>query len=183
MKSLKIKKLFLFLIVLTMGISSSSFAFEPGPTPLNELDGFRGKKWGARIENFQGMVRLGPPSNDLPNIVQYKKKHDKLQLGKLKLTMIFYFFWRSEFSIVCLQTKGYYKWIRLQHIAFEKFGEGNQVNEEKYTWGNPYIDKSTVELQYFKDSELANLCIAGSEQILKFREAHKKHVEKALKDF
>ena len=62
--------------------SINSFSFQ------NEPDGFRGIKWGTKIETLKNMTKQGKEQT----FALYERDNDKLQTGNVELKVLYYIF-------------------------------------------------------------------------------------------
>jgi hypothetical protein len=140
------KKLLIFLIILpTVIFSINSFAYQ------NEPDGFRGIKWGTKIETLKDMTKQLQQGDE----IQYTRISDKLQIGNAEVDDIVYVFWKDKFISVMIMTKGFSNWSALKEEAFKQFCKGSQDNKniETYTWGSVLRGKTFISLKYNQISE------------------------------
>ena len=123
-----------------MGSNLGFTVYEPRKGP----DGFRGIKWGTDISTLKDMRYI---KTSLQGTKIYSRKNDTLHIGRVKLERIEYYFSEGEFSDVCILTKGYTNWTRLEEAVFEKFGFDYQDNDyiEDYFWSGGITEMS---LQY-----------------------------------
>jgi hypothetical protein len=168
------KKNVFFLTILTTVICfTNSFAFQ------NEPDGFRGIKWGTKIETLKDMRKLYTKGNT----TVYMRKNDKLQIGDAELQNISYMFWQDKFYSVYIQTKGYLNWAALKKVLFLKFGKGNQDNKytEYYRWGL-FSGKVVIYFKYNQISEQGTLMIRGNKIVNEMRQSKRqKGKERVIK--
>ena len=131
------------LALLVLVIPFNSLAFQ------NEPDGFRGIKWGTKIETLTGMRKVEEAGSD---IIRYTRSNDKFQIGSAKLKEISYLFWQGKFLIVSITTDGYFNWESLKEAVFAKFGVGNQKNPyiKSYSWLSGKVHMS-LEYNNIKD--------------------------------
>jgi len=135
------KRIISFLLILAIGtFSINSFAFQ------NEPDGFRGIKWGTKIETLRNMIKYAVQGD----VVIYARHNDKLQIGSAELEGIYYFFWQDKFCSVSIKAKEDLNCIALKEEAVAKFGNGKQHSEyvENYTWGNISTGKTFMLFKY-----------------------------------
>lgn len=83
----------------------------------NEPEGFRGLKWGD--PPGQDMVYYGK-SKDNENVLWYKRKNDKLQIGRARIKCIHYLFYKEQFMEVLIKTGEV---------------EDGVINDEEIPWG------------------------------------------------
>lgn len=126
--------LFLLVIVFSLIVSSIGYAFQ------NELEGFRGVKWGDPLRrdmkycaNYRSIDDIcedllwGRKGYD--DTLWYKRKNEKLQIGAAKLEYIRYGFYKGQFMEVFISTDKDYKF--LEDVVNLKFGHYDKKNE---TW-------------------------------------------------
>jgi len=142
--------LLLFLLLGTFPINL--FAFQ------NEPDGFRGIKWGTKIETLSDMI--SPIEQE--NFVTYTRANDKMKMGNATLQTINYVFWKGQFSGVVIICEGSSNWYILRAEVFTKFGRRDQYNKdnkeiEEYKWGIMIAGKTCIILNYNKSSKKTKL--------------------------
>ncbi len=159
------KRIIGFLIIIVIGLFSiNSFAYQ------NEPDGFRGIKWGAKIETLKDMTKLFTKGDT----AIYMRKNDKLQMGDAELQDISYMFWQDKFYSAYIQTKGYLNWSALKKVLFLKFGKGSQDNKyiEYYRWGL-VSGKATIDIKYNHKSKQGTLMMRGNNIMDEMRQSMK----------
>ncbi len=116
-----------------------SFAFQ------NEPDGFRGIKWGTKINTLNDMTKQGKEQT----FAIYERSNDKLQIGNIKLKVLYYMFWQGKFNNMFAEIEGYSNWTSLKKIYFLKYGKGKQKKRyiEKYRWGD-FSGKTVILLEF-----------------------------------
>ena len=148
------------LIVVLSYLLISSFAFAEwtmGGKSGTEPDGFRGIKWGTSIDNLAGMKHLRTYPG-FEGILIYTKKNEDLKIGAANLEEVHYHFWQGKFFSVWIYTVGSVNWSGLREATFEKFGAGDQSNEDKeeFTWLGP---QTGMMLEYSPITEQGSLWI------------------------
>ena len=146
------------LIVALSCLLISSFAFAEWKyeeKPGTEPDGFRGIKWGTSIDNLAGMKHLRTYPG-FGGILIYTKKNEDLRIGTANLKEVHYHFWQGKFFSVWIYTVGSVNWPGLKEATFEKFGAGDQSNEDKeeFTWLGP---QTGMMLEYSEITEQGTL--------------------------
>ena len=118
------KKLLIVFIFATLIIAFSSLSFVDNsifPSYQNVPDGFRGIKWGTHIKDLKDMVH----SKSASTVIQknlgadfevYKRKNDKMSIGKATLEGVFYIFCEIKFFGVGIRAKGKINFERLKSI-------------------------------------------------------------------
>ncbi len=100
-----------------------------------DVDGFRGMRWGERLEDVAMSKPLAlESSNKADDTVVYTARDDRLWLGPARLEDIRYTFWKGRLYTVFLGTRGYEDFQRIKQVAFERFGTFDQPDPsvEKY---------------------------------------------------
>ena len=100
-----------------------------------DVDGFRGMRWGERLEDVAMSKPLAlESSNKADDTVVYTARDDRLWLGPARLEDIRYTFWKGRLYTVFLGTRGYEDFQRIKQVAFERFGTFDQRDPsvEKY---------------------------------------------------
>ncbi len=169
------KKIIGFLTIIVIGLFSiNSFAYQ------NEPDGFRGIKWGVRIETLKDMTKLYTKGDT----TIYMRKNDKLQMGDTELQDISYMFWQDKFYSVYIQTKGYLDWSALKKVLFLKFGKGSQDNKyiEYYRWGL-FSGKAAIDIKYNHISKQGTLMMRGNKIMNEMRQSKKQKAREEAKKF
>jgi len=132
--------------LLTLLLGSSGFSFQ------NEPEGFRGLTWGAPpTEDMVGIrprtieARLlgkeGVVFEDKFDLHCYRRKNDKMSIGRVNLDGIYYLFYDGRFmEVVIIQS---YSDVRpLKDIVDLKFGEGEyrgRGEEYSFTFGGEWV--------------------------------------------
>jgi hypothetical protein len=169
------KRIISFLLILFIGtFSITLFAFQ------NEPDGFRGIKWGTKIENLNDMKFLGKALNKDRTL--YTTDNDKLQIGGAKLKRIIYFFWKGKFSGVFIRAKGIENWEALKQAVFAKFGESWQENQP-YIWLGTPPEGTNMLLSYNEDSENISFTMYSVRLEKEQHEAEKQKAKEGTNDF
>lgn len=120
----RMKKGLVLVAVLVLALSIGGFALENGP------EGFRGLNWGdPRTEDMEFV-------DEIKGAKVYVRPADKLSLGKAKLDMILYYFWKSEFMRVSLHFIGKENYDLLETICLAKFGEETSQELFSIYWFN-----------------------------------------------
>jgi len=165
------RNLIFWLIICLALVGSSAYAqtLKLGSEP----DGFRGIKWGQDVSTVDGLIyQFSNGDNDF-----YFRSNDELKMGAAELEMIVYVFWQDRFSGVMLFTDGSSNWENLKAVVFEKFGEGQQENEQ-YIWRG--IEVGMV-LEYNEFSEEGTFGMISMKELLEQKkweaEQNKKGVE------
>ncbi|NIS75042.1 MAG: hypothetical protein GTO08_07140 [Deltaproteobacteria bacterium] len=159
-----IVKIFLIGFVSAIIIVGCSNVFDaPAPAPKDDLDGFRGIKWGTRIKELNGMIyNETRDDSNLEHIKYdlYKKKNEKLVLGLVKLDEINYWFWQGRLGKVTIEASGgesVYNF--LKDVCFEKFGQGKHKGKTGSDKARPqytyqWVGKNIhISLSYYKWGE------------------------------
>ena len=106
------------LLVLLVLLAAPAFA---------DVDGFRGMRWGERLEDVAMSKPLAlESSNKADDTVVYTARDDRLWLGPARLEDIRYTFWKGRLYTVFLGTRGYEDFQRIKQVAFERFGAFDQ---------------------------------------------------------
>lgn len=98
------------------------------PLPLwgiEELDNFRGIKWGSNIDQLKGFVLIGSPYLSPPenNIVDYCKYGEITKINNIDVDAIIYSFYKDRFYSVKITYKGHNKYRLLHKALVEKYGK------------------------------------------------------------
>ncbi len=162
------KTISLLIIFAAVTFSNNSFAFQ------NEPDGFRGIKWGTKIETLKDMTKKLQQGDR----ILYTRNNDKLQIGNAELDDVVYVFWKDKFISVMITTKGFSNWIALKDEAFKQFGKGSQDNKhiETYTWGSVLHGKTFISLKYNQISKHARIVMYPAKMLSVIEEDKKKKV-------
>lgn len=143
----------------------------------NEPEGFRRLKWGIPPHAGFGLQY----ALDSDGMRIYRILNDKMWLGDVSLTSIFYGFWNSKFVSVCLYFDGKENYDLLKTICESKFGEGIVLEFYGMSWlGNTTI----VVLTYDMIEDDGFLGMSGTVLYLEYMEARGKQLaEKAESDW
>lgn len=161
------KKGLLLGVVLVLVVSTvGAFAFQ------NELDGFKGLKWGDPPSEEMEYQR------DLGGFASYILPDDKMSIGNAELGGIIYEFYNSQFSGVFLFFEGEKNYNLLETICGERFGS-EELEEEIYNleWKG---QESFILLHY--NIEIETGCLALYSTVIesdRLEAAKKKEAEKA----
>ena len=112
-------------LVLLIALAATAFA---------DVDGFRGMRWGARLDEIARTRPLAlVSSSKADDTVVYTARDDRLWLGPARLEEIRYTFWKGRLYTVYLGTRGYDDFQKLKLVAIERFGTFDQPD--------PSVDK------------------------------------------
>ncbi len=93
--------------------------------------GFRGIKWGTHKKEIADLVLL-EKSGDL---TCYTRKGEKLAIGKnAKLKEIVYLFYKDQFYMLTVKSKGWANHDALKAAVFVHYGKGHQPNQFVDEW-------------------------------------------------
>ena len=114
-------------------------------------DGFRGLRWGTKLSDIKGMVKIETDPG-LAEVEQYVRPDEVLQIGEAHLDKIIYSFWRKKLYTVTIWTRNYANYKALRNVVFEQFGTGSRSDEslERYIWPDRLTDRM---LEYTKEGE------------------------------
>jgi hypothetical protein len=88
-----------------------------------EVDGFRGMRWGTPIAEIIRANKLVKRQDDgKDKFVFYSMENDNLRFGGVNAASIRYFFWRNKFAGVVIVTTGELDFNVLKVATDEKFG-------------------------------------------------------------
>jgi|WetSurMetagenome_2_1015567.scaffolds.fasta_scaffold113206_2 hypothetical protein len=115
------KKLVFTAVVIACLLTLSSVA----KSVSEEIDGFRGMKWGMPISEIRKTQEFVMKQDDgKDQFVYYSIVNDELRFGKVNATSIKYFFWKDKFSGVVIVAKDEVDFDLLKSATDEKFGLG-----------------------------------------------------------
>lgn len=149
-----------------------------GLTFQNEPEGFRDLKWGD--PPLQDMIFIGK-KGDIRKL--YELPNDKMQLGDVKLYMIFYAFYNSpeRFMGVSIYFKKKRNFDLLKTICRGRFGKETTEGFYELIW---HGQKTTIPLTYDLIDEDGWLFFDNNAIFAEYFEAkEKKEIEKAEKDW
>lgn len=133
----------------------------------NEPDGFRGIKWGTKIDTLKGMmiVRDEPAINGTD---VYVRANEEMKMEGAELETVEYYFWMGRFAGAVLSFSNE-NFEAIRKAAFSKYGDGTQPydTQERYWWRGP---KSNIMLDLDADAfngSLVGYFIIGSTKITK----------------
>lgn len=114
-----------------MVLSPHVFASEANVASLDEENGFRGAKFGARISEFNNLELI---ENGAWNF--FRRTDDGLKLGASELMVISYGFYKDELGAVILKTTGPNCAPMLEALK-SSYGAPRQPNEhvQSFFWG------------------------------------------------
>jgi len=141
-------------------------------------DGFRGIKWGTEISTLTDMEKVEQEESSNNDLVWYKRKGDKLAIGKASLKGIFYGFWMGNFESVWIDFEGDDNFESLKKELFEQFGKVRESVKEFYAWGGKDTEMS---LSYSRDRRNGILSI-DSIKFSEERRAYDKQKEKEKRE-
>jgi hypothetical protein len=104
-----------------------------------DVDGFRGKKWGAPISEFYKTHQLELRQNDGMNkYVFYSIVGDTMKVRGVNVESIRYFFWKDKFAGVSIFANGETTFNSFKAMIDDRFGLGKsgigQSSERVMTW-------------------------------------------------
>jgi len=114
------------IILLVLGIAFTAYGYP------NEPDNFRGLKWGSPPTPSMFLLNSASESN----IKLYKRKTEKLFIGKAELIGITYVFHRKQFEGVMISFKDSSNFNALKSTLFQTYGRVDQDNKGSYNWLN-----------------------------------------------
>ena len=149
----KMKKLILIIsiffiagIILWLNLQNKNLSSQATiPVYKNMPDGFRGIKWGTKIDSLNDMKYLSEGFDG--GLRYYTRKNDDLSIGKAKLEAIWYGFCLKNFCQVMIFSEGYENYTGLRDAVFEKYGKGHKEenkNNLEYSW----TDSISISLSY-----------------------------------
>ena len=144
----------------------------------SEPDGFRGIRWGTEISALGDMEKVEQEESSNNDLVWYKRKGDKLAIGKASLKGIFYGFWMGNFESVWIDFEGDDNFESLKKELFEQFGKVRESVKEFYAWGGKDTEMS---LSYSRDRRNGILSI-DSIKFSEERRAYDKQKEKEKRE-
>lgn len=126
----------LVLCLLALGLMGAGEPAEKpakATTPLGKWEGFRGIKWGATLEQTEGMVLIA--GNELRS-AYYMRPTDKMAIGEAAIDRINYAFYKGRFFSATIKCTGTESSAALKRAVLARYGEGEQPNAftEKYHW-------------------------------------------------
>ena len=114
MKRLFISSIVLLLLFLSVDFGHTLYAFQSEPHK------FRGIKWGDSLKHIKGMVQTEPP--DQLGVACFKRKGDKLQIGKSSIRSIQYCAFRDKFYWVEIDIVGSDNFFNLVKTFLQLYG-------------------------------------------------------------
>ena len=120
----KVVLFFLFVIVLS-----------PVEGMAEDIEGFRGIRWGTNINSLAGFIYQGDSSKS-DDTRSYKKTDDQLSIGAANIDSITYLFWRDRLSVVLISYTGLSNFSALKAALDEKYGSSVRLNRflNEYLW-------------------------------------------------
>jgi hypothetical protein len=115
-KYLSFLSLVIFCPIIIAFSASFSAAFQ------NELDGFRGHKWGSKLESFSEMVKL---EDEYPI---YKKANEELMMGGVEVESIVYFFENDRFNMAQVVFNYVESFKKLIKVLESRYSKGVKKN-------------------------------------------------------
>ena len=130
-------------------------------TPQKEIQdsrksyGFRDLPWGTELVALTDFVKLETDSG-IRDVKEYKRKNDKLTLGRANLQSIVYAFWRDQFFTVTIWAEGEENYHALRDYSINQFGNNyhDDKTSQKYLWSNTLTD---VMLKYDENEQIGVL--------------------------
>ena len=99
-----------------------------------EIDGFRGLKWGVRLNETEGMNLVGDDET-LNNVKIYERAKDSLSIGEVGLDSIRYSFYKNQFFLVTARYKSSGDIEKLHQALMQDLGpESYSVQDSHYRW-------------------------------------------------
>jgi len=147
-------------------------------------EGFRGVKWGSKIETLTGFNKVG--SDD--SLSFYVRDNDQMTIGGAQLQAVLYVFSDGELANVMLTTKGKTNSDALKKALTARFGEPIQENPylDNYKWlHNPLSAGGVViSLEYDMFSNDGKCQFYHCAAVMKsLKKEEKKAQDGAKKDF
>ncbi len=151
------KRILLTAVVVAFLLTLSSVAV----SVAEEVDGFRGMKWGTPISEIERTNKLVMRQDDgKDKFVFYSMVNDNLRFGGVNAVSIRYFFWKNKFAGVVIVTTGELDFNVLKVATDEKFGLGitgiGPSGEEINGWDG---EVTVVSLSYDRISRKGKLVI------------------------
>jgi hypothetical protein len=151
------KRILLTAVVVAFLLTLSSVAV----SVAEEVDGFRGMKWGTPISEIERTNKLVMRQDDgKDKFVFYSMVNDNLRFGGVNAVSIRYFFWKNKFAGVVIVTTGELDFNVLKIATDEKFGLGitgiGPSGEEINGWDG---EVTVVSLSYDRISRKGKLVI------------------------
>ena len=108
----------------------------------DDLDGFRGVKWGSPIEANKAEMKVVEVSG--PD-AYYDRNKSNMKIGGAELSDLRYGYWQGKFFVAMASTEGYSNFQAIRTALGGQFGIPTQPNQfiDDYQW---YGEKSTVYL-------------------------------------
>jgi len=127
----------------------------------DDVDGFRGKKWGAPISEFAQTGKMEMRQNDGYNkYVFYSMVNDTLRVRGVNVESIRYIFWKDKFAGVSIVAKGEANFNSFKRLVDEKFGVGKSgigpSGESIKTWDS---ETSQATLSYQNETGKVHLVL------------------------
>ena len=141
-------------------------SFKPGLEP----DGFAGIKWETEISTLPGMMYYrNDPSHG--GITFYVREGEPFKLGKGKVRLIQYGFWKGKFYVGMVTTQGLSNWDALKAAVFDQCGKGARpfINKEEYLW----VGENSIGALRYDETSKAGTFYIRSESLKKKMESEK----------
>jgi hypothetical protein len=156
------------------------------PAKLGIWDGFRGVKWGTKIEDLTGFRKIHP--DEISDFGSYVRENEPMNIGGAQLESVVYTFLDGELCGVFLTTKGKGNSDALKEALTARFGKPQQDNPflDNYKWFHNLLAKDGVgiKLNYEMFSNDGECYFVHGAGLVKLREREqKKAQEGAKKDF
>jgi len=110
--------------------------------PEIRWSGFRNLRWATGRSNFGPLKEVGSASV-LEEIKEYVRENEDLKMGKARLDLIVYSFWRHQLYALTILISGQANYRALRNEVFNRFGVGlkNDQSRERYFWSDLYSDR------------------------------------------
>jgi hypothetical protein len=116
-----------------------------------QADGFRDLAWGTELATVKNSMIFLSKIPSYGGVELYKRKDDKLRIGKAQLTEIGYCFWNGQLSDVLITFSGFANFEGVRAAMSEEFGNDYRPNRllDEYHWSGK---GSKIQLSFDKVS-------------------------------
>ena len=166
---------------------------EPATTKeLGKWEGFRGIKWGTRVEGIPGMVYYGALG---PSVTVYTRKDERLAIGDTPVSILSYQFYKRRLSAVVLCAEGEENCLAVKAAVFARYGPSDSPEDDEdedtphWTWGLDADNRThdAFVMLFHNQADELNLRVAYrplyEEQIADKKAEEARKAQEAAKDF
>jgi hypothetical protein len=142
------------LVILALVISSGSVL-------ADDLDGFRGIKWGADFSTVKNEMVQIKTDTLLPKLTKmYERRGDTLELGNVRLDHIIYVFWNNKFLSAFITYNDSFH--TLKSILSERLGEPIKSVDKGESLRAFWVNSLSLVLLLYNDEDNGTLAIKST---------------------